>query len=358
MPKKNKGPFIAKRNDVDWWRYDFWLNGKRHRGWIGACSEMPKKDATDAFNKTWANILTNNENPYKKRSTKLPTTILSDYSTYLKRHRPETYKSYKYVKSHIEGYFGKMTSVDEKAVQKFHDHMGKKRWGKKGQFEYSESTINRMLSYCRAAFKRAKVSPNPFEGFDRYTEPERTRYLTEDELKRLLDAALNSVQSQLKTIVLTAILTGLRKDEILGLHESNVDFGNNIIRTKVKGGKLHTTGLPDELALPFKRLIKKHESGYVFENPYTQTRFGDVRSSWHKALKDAKIENFVFHDLRHTHATYMLLTVSNLKLVQELLGHASVRTTQKYAHILSEQKYNAIKKLTSALGVLSDEIKR
>lgn len=76
----------------------------------------------------------------------------------------------------------------------------------------------------------------------------------------------------------------------------------------------------------------------------------DVKKAFKTALKAAGISDFLFHDLRHTFATYALLVSRDIRAVQELLGHKRLQTTQKYAHVLSERKTDTIAKLTTMLS--------
>jgi len=332
-----KEPIILIRNGVKWYAYDFTYRGKRYRGWMGAVSVISKRKAMSEFRKTYAKIVTTEESPVRQRLSSLPSEIFKEYKKYLETHRAGTYKSYKYLCYHFENFFRGKVKITDRDIADYQN--------KKLEEGLAPATVNRHLTYCRAAFNRAKVSPNPFANHTRYDELERTRYLTEDELGRLLTQCNKSPNSQLPLIVLTAILTGFRKMEILGLHQRHIDFGNQLISVPVKGGGFNTVPLPDELVLPFKRNLKKHESGYVFENQFTKTAFTDVKRGWHKVLKDAKIDDFVFHDLRHTFATYVLLASRDLRMVQSLLGHKSISQTQKYTHVLTQEKLNAIRKL-------------
>jgi len=355
MTKPNRGPFIKDRNGVKWWRYNLRKAGKRYEKWIGAVSEMSRRQAVAEYEKAYAAIVTTGESPVKKHRSKRPATIFKEYREYLERHHPSTYESVKYIAFHWEDFFKPKAQITEQDVIAYQRAKSQEENEKTGK-PMSGPSINRHLSYCRAAYNLAKISPNPFDKHVRYKETDRTRYLTSTELKRLLGAVAGSAQTQLKGIVMTAILTGLRKNEILCLHERNIDFGNQLIRIKVKGGDEHTTALPDQLVLLYKRSLKSHKSGYIFENPFTFKKFGDVKRAWRAALKEAKIEDFRFHDLRHTSGTYMLLAGTDVRLVQELLGHSAIRTTQKYTHILNQSKLNASKELASMLTGISDEI--
>ncbi|MFC1798757.1 tyrosine-type recombinase/integrase [Thermodesulfobacteriota bacterium] len=248
--------FILKRNNIPWYYYDFSHKGKRFRGWVGAVSKITKRKAKARLFDIYATIVTTGENPVRQRLSSTPSVVFKDYKAYLKNHAPSTYESFRYLCHHLEKSFKGKTKITGKDIIAYQR--------KKLDEGLSKPTINRHLDYCRAAFYRAGVQPNPFANFTRFREKERIRYLTEDELKSLMDQANRSPNSQLPLIILTAILTGLRKSEILGLHQRHIDFGNQVITITVKGGSLNTVPLPDQLVLPFKRALKKNDSGYVF----------------------------------------------------------------------------------------------
>ena len=353
----NRSPFIAIRKGIKWWRYEFKYKGKRKKAWMDACSEMTRKEAVDKFKLIYANVVSGNDNFPNQQAPVDPIPIFDEYKKYLKVHRPSTYKSYKYIDHHFVNYFKNKKRITFKIILNYQETMLKTE--SKAKKLFSEATINRHLAYCRAAFKRAAVEPNPFKDYEKFKEIARTRYLTGDELSALLGKVIESPNPHLGPIVLTGILTGLRKDNILDMHARHIDFGKNIIRMRIKGNEDETFPLPEQLSLIYKRNIKKHASGYVFENPFTHTRYVDVKKGWRTALNDAKVDNFCFHDLRHTFATYTLLATKNVRLVQQLLGHRNITQTQKYTHILFDEKIQAVNLLGSMIeGVHKIQLER
>ena len=83
-------------------------------------------------------------------------------------------------------------------------------------------------------------------------------------------------------------------------------------------------------------------SDYVFVNPQTFELYVDLKKSFKKVLEKANIKNFRFHDLRHTVATRLVEKGVDLVVVQEILGHSKLTTTQRYAHPVPQRKSEAI----------------
>jgi len=205
------------------------------------------------------------------------------------------------------------------------------------------------------------VGRNPFVGFDKFEERERTRFLTEEELVRLLTAVSDAKERSphLKYVVFTAILTGLRMRAILGLHKDEINFNLGLITKRPEQASMNKRAgvipIPDDLVGLLKSRVRKSVSGYVFENPRTGRPMDHVKRSFKKALKVAGIENFRFHDLRHTFATYALVKSKDIRGVQEILGHRNIQTTQKYTHVLARDKLHIV----NGVGdLVSEELKK
>ncbi len=202
------------------------------------------------------------------------------------------------------------------------------------------------------AFNRAirdgLIDYNPFTGFDKFEEVERTRFLSEEELVRLLVASsgLQERSPHLKDIILTAILTGLRRSAVLGLHCDEINFGLGIIKKKTgqntQNKRNGVVPIPDDLVPILKEKVKESVSGYVFENMRTRKPMNNVKRAFDRAKKEAGIEDFRFHDLRHTFATYALVLSKDVRGVQEIFGHRDVKTTMKYVHVLANQKVGIV----------------
>ena len=96
------------------------------------------------------------------------------------------------------------------------------------------------------------------------------------------------------------------------------------------------------------------EIDLVFPNPKTGRRFGNIARSWRQLVKDAKLDApFRFHDLRHTFASRLVMAGVDLNTVRELLGHSTIQTTLRYAHLAPEVKAKAVAKLDAPSNVVN-----
>lgn len=170
-------------------------------------------------------------------------------------------------------------------------------------------------------------------------EPEeRIRWLTAEELTRLLE----HLPDHARVAVHWSVLTGMRLAATYDLTWRAIDFGKAECRIIKKGGKTQVIVLsPDALSL--LAALPRH-GAFVFERR-------NRRKIFEKALADAGIENFRWHDLRHTHATLLRQAGVALEIVQRSLGHQSIKTTQRYAHVADHEMRAALQKLPSITPV-------
>lgn len=214
----------------------------------------------------------------------------------------------------------------------------------------ASSTINRYVCVISKAYNLALadnlVEYNPCRGIQKLKENnEILRYLTIEEEKRLYEC----LPSHLEPIVTCALQTGMRRGNILNLRWEQIDFEYNFIeieKQENKGHKQIRIPITDKLMNTFQKIGIK-DKGYVFINPDTGKPYNTIRKAWISALKEAQIENFRFHDLRHTVGTRLIEKGVDIKTVQELFAHSSLVTTQRYIHTNFTRKKAAMDILNS-----------
>lgn len=222
----------------------------------------------------------------------------------------------------------------------------------------SPASINRELEVARIVWRLCaesySVSEIDWGKLMLKEAQERVRELSEAEEKRLFA----HLPDDLAAVAEFAILSGQRRTAIITLLWSRVDLTGARATVRTKGDVDHTFPLtPRMIAL----LANRPKAGpFVFtyecernapprgDRPkrlkgqrYPFSKQGWVRK-WKKALKDARIEDFRFHDLRHTTGTRVLRASGNLKVVQKLLNHTNITTTARYAHALEEDVRTAM----------------
>jgi site-specific recombinase XerD len=237
----------------------------------------------------------------------------------------------KTLKSHIENHFGnyKIADVTPEMVSGYRQ----KRYAE-GK---SIATVNRELAFLRNAYNVAIESyewcfKNPVSKikFDKENN-ERDKWLTPEQEERLL----SNLSGRYRDIVKLVINTGLRLMELLTLNHSNVDLFRKVIIVKGKGEKVRTIPLNSIAVEVIKERLKTRHirSELVFPSAEgTVIQKSRLRVAFKKALEKAGIEDFHFHDLRHTFATRLAQSGVDLLKICELLGHEDISTTQRYAH--------------------------
>jgi integrase len=207
---------------------------------------------------------------------------------------------------------------------------------------YAAATINRPLATRRHLLLLARDEWEVLTTVPRIRqerEPQgRLRWLTEDEIQALLAACDKSTSRELRHAVVLALNTGLRLSELYGLTWDRVDMTRGVLRLELtKTGKRREVPINADAFAALTHLGPRSE-GRVF-------KVRDPRQSYRHAVRRAKLEDVTFHTLRHTFASWAMMKGASLKELQELLGHASLTMTMRYAHLAPERLKQAVSRL-------------
>lgn len=222
----------------------------------------------------------------------------------------------------------------------------------------SSGTINRELGLLSSAINYARKEwewdiPNPAVG-RRLKEPEgRVRWINREEAESLIQAAAVEPKApHLADFIRLALNTGCRRNELLGLEWKRVDLQAALIYLEAhhtKSGKRRSiplNALARESILARARFRDQHcpSSPWVFCDRQGR-RVQSIKRSWATACRNAGIEDFRVHDLRHTCAAWLVSAGVPLTEVRDLLGHSTITMTERYAHLAPENVRAAVELL-------------
>jgi integrase len=185
----------------------------------------------------------------------------------------------------------------------------------------------------------------------------RDRFLSEEECSRLLAACRRSSNSDLLSVVLVAISTGMRRNEILSLRYDQIDLSRGLIYLyDTKNGDRRGVPLAGPaLELMQERLATKGPADpLVFAGRTGVTPF-DIRKPWARALKDANLQDVRFHDLRHTAASFLAKGGASLPVIGAVLGHKSPAMTKRYSHFANSHLRDVVAAMNERIFRTSEQ---
>ncbi len=329
----------VKKQSNGKWYCRFTIRGERkHLLCIGATNKAEAEDLEAQYKYR----LMQQQNGVMPRDTKnIYFKRLKDLYTKHAKNNHKKFKNQKYYLNSLEKYFGnskpvnKIKPVDIEAFKTYLKTQNLKN-----------SSINRYLEILSKMFNLAidnkELTENPVSKAGMLREDNiDPRFLSADEERRLYKS-IDKFAPYLRPIVTIALQTGMRRGEILNLKWTDIKDGY-IQLLETKSGNSRNIPTSTTLLNALKFIPKVSE--YVFINPKTNKPYTDIKKSWHKVLNKANIENFRFHDLRHTVATRMVEKGIDLLVVKDILGHTMIETTMRYAHPVPERVQAAIEVL-------------
>lgn len=230
----------------------------------------------------------------------------------------------------------------------------------------SRKTMKHYRDMLAVLFKYAVqwgwTGSSPLDGVNRITKirNERMRYLSDAERKRLLDACKASDNEHLYPVVVFALSTGARKSEILSLTLSDLDLARDTaILRDTKNGDTRAVPVVLHLRTVLEGQIAKVTAFYdsLEDVPKTRWLFPrrdglepiDIRKAWENARGAAKLEDFRFHDLRHSTASYLAMNGASLVEIADILGHRTLQMVRRYAHLSESHIKGVVTQLNEKL---------
>lgn len=222
----------------------------------------------------------------------------------------------------------------------------------------SGSTVNRYLAalshVCTVASSEWHLlEDNPVRKVRKRPEPRgRVRFLDDKERAALLEHTDASPNPYLHAIVTLALSTGMRHGEVMNLTWNDVDLSRRVIVLgDTKNGERRAVPLIGEALSRLRELRRtpRIDTDLLFPGYKDPSKPMDIRAAWEKALEDAGVEDFVFHDLRHTAASYLAMQGATTSEIAAVLGHKTLAMVQRYAHLSEQHTVGVLERMNAAV---------
>jgi integrase len=347
------------RNGARSWVLNYVVRGRERRITIGAL-QLWRATAAREEAKRLKRLASEGRDPLAEIEEERAAPTVADLcdrfeEEHLPRKRGSTAEDYlRMLRVHIRPHFGqhaKVADVTFADVDALH-----RKITKAGHLHRANRTIAVLSKMFSLAIRWGMCEANPCKGIERNTEHHRRRYLSADELGRLVAALAAHPDTQAANIVRLLLLTGARRGEALAIQWSDVDLTAGVW-SKPPSSTKQKQAHEAQLSAPARQLLseireqqvakhpKRPLGKYVFPGAGATGHRVELKKDWRQLCKAAQIDGLRIHDLRHSFASQLVSSGASLPLIGSLLGHASPATTNRYAHMFADPQRAAVERV-------------
>ena len=236
----------------------------------------------------------------------------------------------------------RLSDISSETLRDWSNNLGKVKKQRGGGW-ISPSTQNRARALLKTILNFNKAEPDLIRELKNSSEEHRITVLSDSERNRLLEViGKETERKDVADLILLALLTGQREGNLLNMKWDQLELDESptwtIPRDEFKGVKTYAVPLVPAAV----NILKKRSKGtisdtWVFTAPTTPEKpLNDFRRPWKRILKAAEINDFRFHDLRHSAAAFLIKQAVPMAVVQKTLGHADLATTMKYINLVGD----------------------
>lgn len=232
----------------------------------------------------------------------------------------------------------KLSSITRKEIALLHATVGKT----------ARYQANRVLALLRKMFNLAKIwglysGDNPATGIEKFREEKRERFIEEYELPRLFAAIAEEANIRVRRIILVALLTGVRRNEVFSMRWEDINFISKTWKiSKTKNGQPHLLPLPAPVISMLSQLSRQSDNPFVFPSIKGEGHVVNIKRAWNRIRQRARLEDVRFHDLRRTCGSWMANQGIPLQVIGKVLNHSQISTTEIYARLILDPQRKAL----------------
>ena len=309
------------------------IRGRMRRLTIGPYGPLTVEQAR-MLAKAHVGAIAQGIDPAQVRQNRLHEPTFADLTAqYLERHAPRK-RSARDDRGMLQTHLAifrtrKLTDLSRNDVARFHATVG----------ATTPYRANRLVALLRKMFNLARdwglyAGENPATHIPFFREESRDRFVQPEELPRLLQAIAEEPNIYVRTVLLTALLTGARRAEVLTMRWEEVSLTRAEWRIPhTKAGRPHLLPLPHALVTLLRRVPRVDGVPYVFLGQDGTGHLHDIKRAWDRIRTKAGIPDVRFHDLRRTVGSWLAGSGESLSLIGKVLNHRDVSTTAIYARL-------------------------
>lgn len=333
-----------------------WVQGKPERMRLGDWPQLTVEMARDEARIKLGEIAKHQNPNDEARAVRKEMTFGALFDLYLEGHAKAHKRTWKEDEASYHRYLTdwkdiKLSNITRTEVVKLHGKIGK---------DNGHYAANRVLALLSTIFNKAPnwgwEGTNPTKGVMKFKEESRDRFLQPDELKPFFDAVSAYPNSTIRDYILISLLTGARKDNVLGMRWPDLDLTTNTWRIPLtKNGTPHNVPLVLAAVEILNARKETAHSEWVFPSDRVNTRTGHLvepKKAWAKILADANLTNLRLHDLRRSLGSWQAMTGASLSVIGKSLNHKNVSTTAIYARINIDPVRDSMSKAVETMMAL------
>ena len=326
--------------------------------------------AARAVAKSRLEVIEAMKSPLGRRRSSCPTMDTFFFKTFLPlvKTQSRSYETHASIyRNHLQQVFGglRLDDISEEVVLEFNSSLATKRVAFKntGSRTLAEGTIKRIMILLRHILNEAirhkgnTLTHNPTHVLKLKTVRKiKGKFLTRDQLRALLKAAGESLNSDLPDIIRVMGTTGLRRENVLAMRWEWFDAARGTLSIPAENDKAKK-GFVLHISSNVRQLLQDRQdasdSEWVFPNTKTDRPYHSCRSAWVSACEKAGLAGLRMHDMRHTFASMMLDNGADIVDVQQALAHTQLKTTAVYLHLTEARKRLHANATSQATGLFA-----
>ena len=322
------------------------INGRKRLMVLGAFGALTLDQARNSARRHLAAIIDGTDPIEKRRKITAGNAVKDLAVVYLERHAKLHKKSWKDDERRIQKYILpawrnlRVSNIKRADVAALHRKIGQ-------HHPYEANRILELLSKMFSLARRwgfvGEDAINPTKDIDKFKEHKRDRWVTPEEVPRLVWAINQERNVYAKTALWLYLLTGVRKSELLKAQWADVNWARGELKLpETKAGRMHYVPLSGPALAILRKVPRLEKNPYVLPGHKQGRHLINIQKPWQRVRAKAGLQDVRLHDLRRTVGSWLAQSGNSLHLIGRVLNHSSPATTAIYAHFAQDQVREAL----------------